>query len=107
MVESALRFADEQKLGEVRCFLEGKTRREGKARRLTGVSQCLGQGLRLREREPNIAISLTAAALRSWRRRNDFLPTAEVDGLDFSLICYAALTGKLRFAQKKQDEVRP
>jgi hypothetical protein len=30
-----------------------------------------------------------------------------VDGLDFSLVRYAALTGKLRFAQKKQDEVRP
>jgi hypothetical protein len=37
-VESALRLADEQKLGSVRCFLEGKTRREGKARRLFVVN---------------------------------------------------------------------
>ena len=57
-VESALRFADEQKLSDVRCFLESETRREGKARRLTSVSQRLGQELRLREREPNIAIPI-------------------------------------------------
>lgn len=106
-IEAPFRFADQQRLSDVVCFIECKPRCEREARHRLHILSHRCHRLRILQTEPNVGLFMACTLSGCRRLRIDLPPLAEIHGLDHGFVGNAALSRETRLAQNEEDEICP